>query len=65
MDNEINNLLNEYFTLFPNDGLIPEWYDITDVDKKNILKEAISKKINIVETKKYKYYEEKVIIDAE
>ncbi len=55
-------LLNEYFKLFPNDGLFPEWLDAPSEDKIEMLKEAIKDKKDIPETKLFKEkYEEKVL----
>jgi broad-specificity NMP kinase len=55
-------LLKEYFKLFPNDSLFPEWNDATDNDKQDMLKEAIKNKKSISETTLFKEkYEEKVI----
>lgn len=62
MTDIVKELLKEYFTLFPNDGLFPEWNDIPNEEKKEMLKEAIKDKKDIAETKIFKEkYEEKVL----
>lgn len=64
MDNIVNSLLDEYFKLFPSDGLFPEWEEVTTEDKINMLKEAIEDKKNLSETKIFQEkYEEKVLFD--
>lgn len=58
----LKELLKEYFKLFPNDGLFPEWDEATNEDKIEMLNEAIKDKKDIAETKIFKEkYEEKVL----
>lgn len=58
-------LLNEYFKLFPNDGLFPEWLDAPSEDKIEMLIEAIRDKKDISQTKIFEEkYEERIIINT-
>lgn len=57
----MDKLLKEYYKLFPNTRFFPEWFDIPNKEKIEILKEAIKDKKNIIETKLYERYEETVI----
>ena len=60
--NDIKELLKEYYKLFPNDGLFPEWEEANYNDKVKMLKEAIEEKKNIAETNIFKEkYEEQVL----
>ena len=59
----MEELLKEYFILFPNDGLFPEWFEIPDEEKIEMLKEAIKDKKDISQTKLFKKYEETVSDD--
>ena len=64
MDNIVDDLLEEYFKQFPNDGLFPEWEEASAEDKIDMLKEAIEDKKNLSETKIFQEkYEEKVLFD--
>jgi hypothetical protein len=64
--NYLDELLKEYFKLFPKDNFFPEWYDASNEDKIEMLKEAIKEKKDISETKIFKEkYEEKVIYDLD
>lgn len=53
-------LLTEYYKLFPNDGLFPDWDDINIEDRIIMLKEAIQDKKDISKTKLFenKYMEQ-------
>lgn len=56
-------LLTEYYKLFPNDGLFPEWDNINIEDKITMLTEAIKDKKDISQTKLFEdKYMEQVII---
>lgn len=59
-DKILKDLIDEYYKLFPNDGLFPEWFDIPNREKIEMLKEAIRDKKNLTETKLFKKYEEGV-----
>lgn len=54
----MDNLIKEYYRLFPNAYFFPEWFDIPNEEKIEMLKEAIKDKKNITETKLFKKYEE-------
>lgn len=57
----MEELLKEYFKIFPNDGLFPEWAIASKEDKIEMLKEAIKDKKDIAETKIFKEkYENKL-----
>lgn len=56
----MDELLTEYFKIFPNSYLFPEWYNASDEDKKNMLKEAIKDKKHISETKTFQKYQEEI-----
>lgn len=60
----MDNLIKEYFKIFPSATFPYEWFDIPNEDKVKILKEAIKDKKDITQTKLYKNYEE-TVIDAE
>lgn len=66
LENDIEKLLNDYFNLFPNGQLFPEWFDATKKDKIDMLKEAIKEKKDISDTKLFEEkYMEKVVFDNE
>lgn len=63
MNDIIDELLDECFKLFPNECLFPEWFEATDKDKIQMLKEAIKEEKNLSETIIFKEkYKEKVIL---
>lgn len=51
---QLKKLLEEYFELFPNSYLFPDWKIVTYDDKINMLKEAIKDNKHILETELYK-----------
>lgn len=57
----MENLIKEYYKLFPNAHFFPEWFNIPNEEKIEMLKEAIKDKKDITKTKLYKKYEETVI----
>lgn len=57
----MDELLKQYFELFPNDSLFDEWFDIPKKEQIEMLKESIKDKKDISQTKLFKKYEEKVI----
>ena len=57
----LKELLKEYSKLFPNDGFFPEWFDIQNEEKIEMLKEAIKDKKDLSQTKIFEKYQEKVI----
>ena len=57
----MEELLKEYYKLFPNDGLFPEWVNMSKEEKIEMLKEAIKEKRDLTQTKLFKKYEEKII----
>ena len=59
----IDKLLQEYYKLFPDARLFPEWFELPDKLKIDTLKEAIRDKKDLSQTKIFKEYEEKVIIN--
>lgn len=59
----LKELLEEYYQLFPNDGLFPEWFEIPENEKIEMLKEAIRDKKDLSQTELFKKYEEKVELD--
>ena len=63
MDEILNQLIEEYYTIFPNANFFPEWFDIPNKDKIEMLKEAIKDKKDLSETKLFDKYQEKVIFD--
>ena len=62
-DEILKDLIDEYYKLFPNDELFPEWFDIPEREKIEMLKEAIRDKKDLTETKLFKKYEEGVFFD--
>lgn len=58
----MEELINKYYKIFPKAHFTPEWFDIPNKEKIEILKEAIKDKKDITQTKLYKKYEERVII---
>lgn len=62
-DKETLKLLDDYFRLFPNDGLFPEWAEATKEEKIEMLKEAIKDRKDIPQTKIFEEkYEKRIII---
>ena len=59
----MDKLLQEYYKLFPNARMFPEWFELSDKLKIEALKEAIRVKKDLSQTKVFKKYEEKVIIN--
>ena len=59
---DIDKLLEEYYKLFPRDGLFPEWDEVPNNEKKEMLEEAINEKKDISETKLFEKYQEEVIL---
>lgn len=57
----MEKLLQEYYKIFPNAHFFPEWFDIPNEGKIEMLKEAIKDKKDITQTKLFKKYEETVI----
>lgn len=57
----MDELLKQYFELFPNDSLFDEWFDIPKEEQIEMLKESIKDKKDISQTKLFKKYEEKVM----
>ena len=57
----MEQLIEEYYKLFPNAHFFNEWFDIPNEEKIEMLKEAIKEKKDITQTKLFKKYEEKVI----
>jgi len=60
MDESIKQLLEEYYKIFPNDGLFPQWFDIPNDEKIEMLKEAIKDKKDLSQTKVFDKYCERV-----
>ena len=63
MDEKVRHLLEEYYKLFPNEQLFPEWFDISNSEKIEMLNEAIKDKKDLSQTKVFDKYQEKVIDD--
>ena len=63
MDEILNQLIEEYYTIFPNASFCYEWFEIPVDEQIEILKEAIKDKKDITETKLFEKYQEKVIFD--
>lgn len=61
--NDISNLINEYYKLFPNAHFFPEWFEIPDSEKIEMLKEAIRDKKDLSQTKLFERYQEIVKFD--
>ena len=59
----MNKLLQEYYKLFPDARIFPEWFELSDKLKIETLKEAIRDKKDLSQTKVFKKYEEKVIFN--
>ena len=59
----MDKLLQEYYKLFPNARMFPEWFELSDKLKIETLKEAIRDKKDLSQTKVFKKYEEKVIFN--
>lgn len=57
---EEKELLKEYYKMYPNDGLFPEWFDMTAEEKIEMLKEAIKDKKELSQTKIFSRYYERV-----
>lgn len=51
IDKETLKLLDEYFKLFPNGELFPEWSETSEEEKQEMLKESIKDKKPLLETK--------------
>ena len=58
----MDKLLQEYYKLFPNARMFPEWFELSDKLKIEALK-AIRDKKDLSQTKVFKKYEEKVIFN--
>ena len=56
----MEELIKEYYKIFPNAVFSAEWFDLTDEVKYDVLKEAIKDKKDISQTKMFKIYVEKV-----
>ena len=41
MEERVKQLLEEYYEIYPNDSLFPEWFDISNKEKIEMLEEAI------------------------
>ena len=54
----MDKLLQEYYKLFPNARMFPEWFELSDKLKIEALKEEIRDKKNLSQTKLFKKYEE-------
>ena len=63
MDEILNQLIEEYYKIFPNASFCYEWFDIPQNEQIEILKEAIKDKKDITQTKLFDKYQEKVIFD--
>ena len=57
----MDNLIKEYYKIFPGAIFPYEWFDIPNEDKVEMLKEAIKEKKDISQTKLFKKYEEGII----
>lgn len=57
----MEELIKEYYKIFPNTHFFPEWFEILKQEKIEMLKEAIKDKKDLSQTKLFKKYEEKVI----
>ena len=62
---ELNQLIEEYYKLFPNAHFCYEWFDMSQNEQIKILKECIKDKKDISQTKLFEKYEEKVIFDMD
>jgi len=63
MDERVRQLLEEYYKLFPNEQLFPEWFDISNREKIEMLNEAIKDKKDLSQTRIFDKYQEKVTDD--
>ena len=61
----LEELIKEYYKLFPNARFFCEWFDIPTEDKIEMLKEAIKDKKDITQTKLFEEHTEKVIYEEE
>lgn len=50
----MDELLNEFFKVFSNEELFPEWADMSDEEKVKLLEEAIKDKKDLTQTKIFK-----------